>query len=381
MSRQHEDSLVMHRISLWYGTVQINVSSDAKSDLDWLKEFLSPAFHLARHTPSAHVVEVSLRHNADVVAQVRATLVPHDDSPALLPAFIFDSHLETLPAHRDDTGAVWSYDALLNVVYHIDAAITVYSATTSLRDRRAALMRVVREVAMDVGWRSGSSILHASGFIADGKTILLAGSKRSGKTSLLSAVLTSVPGIAYLTNDRAWLSQEHRHTTVTGIPTLVSIRPGSQQIVPRLADRLSVLAHNAFGEGKTEPDAHAAEHPAHLVLSPRQFTDALGVPLYRDAPLHAIIHCSVSEQERSFTLRPLGAAEAHAQSVQALLGAAHIGTPSALFGVEAAGPFPSAEDLRARLHTAVTGTRAYALRMGLQMYDTATLQALLDLIM
>ncbi len=113
-------------------------------------------------------------------------------------------------------------------------------------------MRVIRELATARALADGSRLqLHASALEHDGRIIVLAGPKEAGKTTLV-ARLASVGKLAIAGNDRLLVTPSVDTSSgwrVRPVPTVVSVRPGTQALLPGLFD-----------------DIPAVPSPAHLTM-------------------------------------------------------------------------------------------------------------------
>lgn len=360
----------MHRTLLHYEGLRLLASSDDASDLDWLHDFMGPAFQPVTAAPEQIPdVEVRLRRDDAAVAEARALAA--QGKPEV--AFVLDSQAETLPAWRAPHGGRRAYESFFDVAYDVGSAIEVRYPTTSNRRRRGAWMRTILEVGMDHTWRSGLTVLHAAGFTIGGQAVLLAGDKGAGKTSLLCGLLAATPGAGFLSNDRMVLRRGGGTTTGIGIPTIISVRTGGLGLVPGLAARFAALEITYAGDPRPP-----ATDPDRLIMSPRQLAAALGAPPVREAPVRAILACTVDPQEPSFRLRSLAPDEADARLCTALLGRDHLGTRSTLFGMSGPGRFPGADAMRAHLRTAIDGVRCAELVVGPGVHRPGELRRLLE---
>jgi hypothetical protein len=180
-----------------YAGLDIGVETDAVSHLDWLAEFLAPAFLCS--TRAAH-------QRIDLIidpARYQRCLAagPSGAQPV---AFVLDTGPRRLPAWSADAGDLCLHDPDMQVFYAVAEQRTLVLAADWRARLRSALMRPLRELAMDAAQRRGALLLHAAAFAVDGRAAIIAGAKEAGKTSLLTYLL-SAAGADYLTNDRLLL--------------------------------------------------------------------------------------------------------------------------------------------------------------------------------
>ena len=178
--------------------------------------------------------------------------------------------------------------------------------------------------------------LHASALADDGRIIVLAGPKEAGKTTLM-ARLASVGTLAIVGNDRLFVSPSRDASSgwrVRPIPTLVSVRPGTQALLPFFADIPAVpspghltmreLAAVLAERGVHDPDVR-------LKLSLAQFADAVGVPLCGEGELASVLLISVDPALDGFVIEPSPSAEARPLLDTVRYGSRVDGTPRTIF--------------------------------------------------
>jgi hypothetical protein len=251
-------------------------------------------------------------------------------------AFALDSGPLRMPVvARGDVTRAW--DETTGAVLEL----TEGGATTRIRypgDRRAArllLLRVAREYAHNRALEDGDVILHAAGVVEDGRVRAIAGPKRAGKTTLALRLMAS--GRRYLANDRLRLSPDGRGI---GIPTVVTLRPGTQALFPELEARLrrGVDYRLHAAEAVAAPPR---EDAAGLRVSPAQLCAAFGQIPAPSGVLDAILFLD----PRADSPRALAPDAAAAALIHGLLGHAGGVHASELFR---SGPAPSAAQLRQR---------------------------------
>jgi hypothetical protein len=211
-------------------------------DLDWLEEFLAPAF--TRANPAVCDRRVML----DTDAARHAAMLDLGPAPCQAPVscFVMDSHIicyrkwgGTDPAERV------VFDAEHQIFYRVDERTGDIGILAMARPDRArmALMRVVRELAMVASVESGGLLLHGAAFATGARGVVLAGPKGAGKTTLLLHLLR-VAGTALLANDRVLVRIDEGRPLLRGMPTVVKIRPGTLAMLPALAAAIVGAAYD-----------------------------------------------------------------------------------------------------------------------------------------
>jgi hypothetical protein len=359
----------MQELALTYDGFNVVARSDDPSDLVWVEAFLRPAFDLA---PGENGVCFTLKNNADFLEYARRM---DSYAEARMAAFILDSGVEDLPCYKESDGGLTAYDPTFDAAYSIAQDITVSDATGRAHGRRArgALMRAIRERVMDHLWCKRASLLHAAAFVVEDQAVVVAGDKGAGKTSLLCAAILGNPRAALLSNDRLVLSQAGGVLCARALPSIVSIRSGSLEVVPSLAERLGGLKESYLGSL-----APTESGPARRLISPGQLASALGSSLRRDAPVSCCVFPRIDPAQRSFRIRELSGKELLTRTLQCAFAKTSLGQRSELFGAGNAPPFPDAKELRHRLQEAMAGTRCYELTMGPGLYAPDQIQRLIS---
>lgn len=270
----------------FFGT-RIGVTSDESATPTWLSEFLSPAFELREPAGADFVVEVCsdpTRYGAIASARPSGTL-------PTVPCFARDEKITRRPTWHWQGHTVLDEDRLGALYLLIGNRIEVLRAPDSGRFR-TAVMRVVREVAVAPALLDGRRILlHAAAVAHEGAGVLFAGPRTCGKTTMLSYAARAA-GTAILANDRVVLTAAAGTWDARGVPTIVSLRPGTLELMPELLRRippgptpveLTLAEAAALGGTSAAPTA-----ATRIKVSPAQLAHALGTSLATQAPLVAI---------------------------------------------------------------------------------------------
>ena len=361
----------MHSLALSYAGAGFVAQSDNPADLAWLQAFLGPAFE-----KSSVMGEQTFALERSPEA-VRSAQRLESTTAERVAAFVLDTGLEELPGTTNAAGAITAYDSFFEVAYRRGTIISIADAESSTANRRArgALMRAIREAAMDHVWCDGASILHGASFAVGNRAILVAGAKEAGKTSLLCAALLGFPEASFLSNDRLVLQKSGKNVRAHALPTIVSIRAGSTQVVPSLSAALSGARENYLGAPTPE-----SEKPDRWTLSPKQLSSLLGCSMQREAEVACCLFPRIDQGENSFTLRELTANERRVRILESAFARNDLGRRSELFRTNAV-DFPSGAQLRERLQEDLGGIRCFEVRMGPGLYQAAEMNRLADLLL
>lgn len=310
------------------------------SHLAWLAEFLCPWFEPAPATePGARVKLVVDDRSYEEVLRSGEAGGPR------IPAFGLDRGMLELPLWREAPRERVVVDDDMAVAYRLRGAgtdVAVFSRRANPK-LRPAFMRVVREFAMSEARERGSLLLHASALAITGCGVVVAGPKRSGKTTVLLQALRG-EGAEFVSNDRVVLRGDSS-LVAQGMPTIVRISPETLGLLPDLreplesgrCDHLFTRSEAASGRVQLRPRAGRPRSP-----SPAQLCELLGVPARREVAVRAIV---LLRAGAGFRVRELSAGRAAEQLASAVFGSAERG--SALFRFPPArGSKPSALSLR-----------------------------------
>jgi hypothetical protein len=282
----------------------LRIESNEEDTLSWLDDILVPWFETSAET----------RELCAIVRRSRDTEASAADEPVELrelPVFLFDSRVVRLPAWRQGSRLVLE-DPKEGCRYVLDGLQVRVEVLYG--PGRIGFMRVIREIAVEHERRHGRSVeLHAAGLELGGKGIALAGPKGSGKTTLLLHALAS-HAAGLIANDRVVIDTQPGHPRLTGVPSLIRIRPWTAAAFPALAsipagtgaaedlaDEKMRSVANSRGQTATEPD---------LRLSGSRLARTFNAPRRISAPLDAVIFPELVAGDRPSRLSRLGPREA-----------------------------------------------------------------------
>lgn len=353
-------------LGLSYRDLRLRIDGPDPALLDWLAEFLAPAFTVGAAEPADCRIEVVVDQDRLAAAWAR---VAADAAP--LTCLVQDRELVRLPAGHDRSGVTIRDDAA-GLAYEVSPDRRRLTLLTAARNRalRAALMKVVREVALSAAWTPGL-VLHAAACAVGERALLIAGPKRAGKTSLLLHVLGS-PGARLASNDRTVVVIDGTRLVAHGLPTIVTLRADT---VARLfaddaARRAALRYHFALtiAEAQALPPA-ADPTPRALGCSPAQLAHLLGVERQGRADATALLLPRVDAAARGIALRRLDTATA-VRCLADVLFAAHAAPQvSKAFALPDRAAVPASAALQARWQACVDRLRVFECRLGPDAYD------------
>jgi hypothetical protein len=318
----------------------------------WLQGFLKP-WMAETAFGSGDVLVTFTRSQVAFDALRRQSL----SAARLIPCFVLDRQVVTLEGWDDNEGGLVLADTELGCFYRVRERHIDIVGGPEERRAKLGLMRVVREILAARTLAAGRTLdLHAAAFEVGRRAVLIAGPKKSGKTTLLCYALAS--GKARLiANDRVFVEIAGEDPTdVCGIPTLVSIRPDMLRSFPMLRNEPSRTA---------TPDV-TVPRPMHL--SPAQVAERLGSSCVRTAPLTAIVFPEITGDQETWTVDALSTADGIARLSASFYGdRPRDSVPTIL--EQMGGPLPGRAEPAAMARRLAERVRFFRCRLGPRAYE------------
>jgi len=360
----------MRDLQLLYRGLAIGVEGADGADCAWLREFLGPAF--AARDGGALDCAVRVVHDATALGDVRARSA--HDATGLVSFLALDRGPLRLPAWAaaDGTRLVVHDDARLAYRVAPDRRRVEVLSSPNNPALRTALMKVVRELAMSAAWSADSLVLHAAACAVGEHALLIAGPKRAGKSSLLLHALRA-RGVRLLSNDRVVVEHYRQRATAHGMPTIVSLRPGTvEQLCASATDPAAIFrcSHTltiAEAAARARPDDLAVRA---LNTTPAQLGYLLGVELIGHATPTALVLPRVDPDARGIVLRRIDADCAADRLSDVLFGAALPPHVSEVLVPPQVPLLPGEADLRRLWRRIVERLRVFECRLGPTAYAT-----------
>lgn len=343
------------------------LAAAAPGHLEWLEEFLGPAFvHADCHEADWRV---SLVEDRERYRQALA----RGPSGGTLEAFAFDAKVVGLPRWRTETADTSLFDAargLLFEVTYATRAVTLWTEPGNA-DGRIALMRILRELGINRAQRRGGLLLHAAAMAVGDRGIVITGPKGAGKTSLLIHALRA-GSARYVSNDRVVVPAAASRPVATGVPTIVALRRGTLDLFPSLAARVAASGYayrltqeEAVAAGLRSADARGKPDS----LSPAQLCRLLDVPPLACTEIAAIVFPRITGEPGTFALRRLTEAEVAEEIPDMLFGVRGGRYTSSVFADPADPPPPDLGALTARCRDIASRLPCVECRLGLEAFD------------
>jgi hypothetical protein len=356
-----------------YGALPILVGAPCREPLRWLEEFLSPAFRAGPR--DGYAASVTLREDSQHYRDMLANRPQTGIAP--LDCFVNDSHMVELPAWASGAGTTTAFQEGFHVLYTVDPSARSVAILSPEHNpqARTALMRVVRELAMNRSRADGGVFLHAAALAIAGRGLLIAGEKRAGKTTLLLYLLRAT-GADYVSNDRVLLPSP-ASATLRGMPTIVTVRPQTLAFFPGLR---SELVTKSYFYRCTMAEAAVDQRPARpssdgsFGLSPAQVGALLRVERRAECAPHVLLFPHVTGDASGGELRELAPGAAAARLRRALLSAELAKKTSDLVAFAGDSPVPddAVDDMCRALTARVTCVEC---RLGAKSYEDGALAA------
>jgi hypothetical protein len=319
-----------------YAGLTVRVTSQDAGHLDWLEEFLTPAFTVVagQHADVVVILDVDDRAYDELLQRGPHAAGDHLD------CFVLDNSLVRHPRWSGGPTDVVVYDEESRA-FHIaapDGTRVRVLTRSGERGVRMALMRVVRECAMAAAHASNCLVLHAAALTIAGSGVIIAGPKHAGKTSLLTHLLQQAD-TRYVSNDRVVVDTAAAAPTFRGMPTLVTIREPMLRLFPHLRERLLQRRYNhryllhETPPGSGVPFKITPDRP--LSLTPAQFSALLCIQPAEGGSVHAVLFPEVAPAAIGIRVRALAQEATTERLTGALFGSGSSDSISQVFGLEA----------------------------------------------
>ena len=294
-----------------FGPARVAVRSDAPDLMRWLDDFFFPGCSRSMSRPGDPRVTVVAADDPGVRAAVDGIVT--DAGPQ--PCFALDRGVVFHPAGRTSAGLLVVDDEQYGTRSLLTPDGVTVVRTDSAPRSRAGVMRVVRELVTARAVADGQVQLHAGALERDGRVVVIAGPKEAGKTTLV-ARLAGLGVAALAANDRVLLAPDGPHGwQAHAVGTIVSIRPGTRELLPTLRDAFPDVASPAHLTDAELADAGSRSAPAgaRVKVTPAQFARALGAARAGGGRIARIVLLAVDRELDGYHLHPLASdATAHA---------------------------------------------------------------------
>lgn len=253
------------------------VVSDDLRALAWTEWFLRPSFSRVKE---AAAWEITFLRDDELFAELSRT--PEERR----------QRVQSWVTHAAESERCWEaaqapfrllYDGELDTFCAVapqERKILVVARANNPR-AQGVLMRSLRELASLRHQRHGAVILHAAAIEQHGQATLILAPKRGGKTTFLIAALLG--GARLIANDRVALYRRPEGIYAAGIPTIVSLRPGTLELFPQLQAELSERRLH-FWRRPRDP-VHTGEHS----IAPLQLCRLTGAGVVPEARVSRLL--------------------------------------------------------------------------------------------
>jgi hypothetical protein len=365
------------RTVLDYGGVAIEVGVHRPADLEWVEDFLAPAFSVSeRETVDVRVqfdvdperFEALVRRGPAAAGDVVDGLVLEGSTHRFRP---WADAAESPGRGGDGAGAKavrTAFDPGFDVFYEVMPGPSVRITARSGVRCRVPLMRVVREFAMHACLRSGDLFLHAAALRVGERAIVIAGASASGKTTTLTWSLQLLEDARFISNDRVRVRPSAAGYDVIGMPTVMAFRPHGLELVPEFdaalrAERGSPHLSRTEVRGRDDLPLRQPRSDGRFGMSPSRYAELLGRRSAASAPAGAIVFPEVVADDGGLRAVPIDPASAGARLEQAIFGLAGA-RRSELFDLPAVGPYPSEDQLREHARRIAAAVPCYVWQVG-----------------
>jgi hypothetical protein len=292
-----------------YAKRRIAVRWSNEASLAWLPEFLCPAFQQVDSDSADWTISVendSERFD-HLIQQLSSPL------PESVECFTLDGRFQSHELLQRNGNCLIARDRKHSIIYTIDqnhSKVHIFESSDQ-RHCRMSVARVIRELATVHSLNTGLLHCHGAAFSIGGKAIVLAGVKRSGKTSNLIHAMYQ-PTAQFITNDRLFVQCDGERPLVRGMPTIFKIRSPTLDLLPDFRKRRRARPYHfldTLQESQHEFPARRLEmfgkRNLETRLSTAQFCDLMGVSAIGESTLGAIMFPKISPHVDRVHIEPL----------------------------------------------------------------------------
>lgn len=314
--------------SFLYDDLHLTVFSPSRSHLGWLEDFLVPHFSVGEVTSPSF--EVGLQIDGGAWRELRKGFEPSGP----ISAFAFDSGPRSLPFHKGEDGTLTLWEEGFRAFLEVsrDRRRTRVVIPEDHSRIRILLMRIVREFAMNSAVLQGDFFLHASCLVDGDRSIIIAGPKNSGKTTLLVDACLHT-GALWLGNDRIRVHHRDGRCRIRGMPVVVSLRAGTLALFPGVAEKIAGDGwHSRLGRGES-----ARENPpvtgkkGRRWITPGQFSVLVAAGQASEGHRPVVLLPRLTGLPGTFDLHPVPKKETQGHLEDIVFGAGRESFPTPVF--------------------------------------------------
>jgi hypothetical protein len=293
-----------------YLSLNVKVSCYRKDHIAWLTEFLYPQFEITDSNLSD--CEIAFIENDCIFNKL------HRIPPRLrkeVNGFTLDTKIIKLLLWYAAKRWQVLFDEELNVFYQISYRrnqVCILCPSNSSFAARMALLRVIREYAMNYDYPEAGYFVHSSALDYQGTAVMIAGPKNSAKTSLLIYFLLHLSS-QFISNDRVFLYFDNFTPIVKGMPTVVTIPQTTQSMFSRVGVSLPIYKYHhwyTLAESIDQQYFLKGSKEGDYTITPRQFCELIGTESCCKTNLSAIIFPRVSKTRSGILLEKIAKGKA-----------------------------------------------------------------------
>jgi len=346
-----------------YRDLGFRVRANSSGHLDWLDEFLRPAYAVGDSEISCEI-EV-LIENSEARFQALCQRGP-GQAESSHRAFVLDNSVIELPGWRGEDDLLTLYQEKTRTFFEIGRdRRQVRLVSTDVPRCRVPLMRVLREFTMNHCMQKGGVFLHASAVAFGDDGLLLVGSKNAGKTSMMTHFMRNLRA-DYISNDRVYINPDEAPLTVRGMPTIATIRASMPPLFSGLQEQLdnSVFQyHRTLAECRQWNRKLKDRSSDRYIVTPAQLLDLHGTRAQAKASPRAMLFPRVTQEETGIRAVPLSNREVAKRLPQALYGVSTLSQQPGVFSLDNC-QLPTVEELLHRCERVAESLPCFEILMG-----------------
>ena len=307
MSTNDSSSAAM--VCFEYANRRIAVRTSDEASLAWLREFLCPAFQIVESDSADWTV--SVENDSERFDQFIEQ--PSSNQPESVECFTLDGRFKSHELLQRNGNRLIARDRKRSIIHMIDrnhCEVRILESPGG-RHGRMSVARVIRELATVHSLNTGLLHCHGAAFSIGGMAIVLAGVKRSGKTSSLIHAMHD-PTARFITNDRLFVQCDGERPLVRGMPTIFKIRSKTLDLLPEFGKRRRARPYHfldTLKEAQREFPTRRLEmfgkRNLETRLSTAQFCDLMDVSAVGESTLGAIVFPRISPHVDRVHIEPM----------------------------------------------------------------------------
>jgi hypothetical protein len=351
-----------------YLDLGFRVQADSTGHLDWLSEFLQPAYSVS-DSEKPHDIDILIENEEALFKALHHRSLEKPESSHR--TFVLDNNVIELPGWCGEDDRLTLYQEKTRTFFELSRDRRQVRLTSAEPLRcRMPLMRVLREFTMNHYMQKGGVFLHASAVSSGDDGLLIVGSKNAGKTSMLTHFLRNA-GADYVSNDRVYINPAESSPAMRGMPTVATIRASMPTLFPGMQEQLDQAVyqyHRTLTECRQRNQKIRAKNGLRYSMTPTQLLDLHAISARPSAYPRAMLFPRVTQEQAGIRAVRLSKSEVSGRVSQALYGISTLGQQPVVFNLTGQ-RLPTVEELLDRCQRVAESLPCFEIRLGHSAYE------------